>query len=73
MENSRTLGTVWNKMQTDVCSGLSIKISTQEETAEKRFSQQTGLGTQRIPAGNWSNLHNNVLLLIPGPKGAGYP
>ena len=40
MEDTRVLGTVWKEMQNAVCSGGSIKISTQEKTAEKRFSQQ---------------------------------
>ena len=40
IEDTRILGTVWKVMQNAACSGRSIKISTQEETAEKRFSQQ---------------------------------
>lgn len=65
MEDTRTLATVWKKMQNAVCSCCSIKISTQEETAEKCFSQQRGLHkAQWDPTGNSNNLHNNVLLLI---------
>lgn len=61
MENTRTWGTVWNKMRNAVCSGPSMKTSTPEETAEKRFSQQRGLQqAQRIPAGNRNDLHDNV-------------
>ena len=48
MEDTRVLGTVWKEMQNAVCSGGSIKISTQEKTAEKRFSQQRH---SKIPQG----------------------